>query len=137
MKSDEFATRAQLIEDAYRRKSESSVLSLASLAWLMRERSGEHPYLSSVYFAGAEVDHPYFLQNEKIAIGIAVLPEDAAKAGRWRRHTTQTEVIFVLEGEMVVEFRDSSSVTQHRLSVGQMLPIPPGVCHYVLPVNDV
>jgi hypothetical protein len=60
----------------------SQSLSLENLVGLMRRESQLQPDLSSLYFAGADVDHPFFLENDRLALGISVLPEDAEKAGQ-------------------------------------------------------
>ena len=138
MNEPEYLTRAQLLQDASHASSADvahSPIPIDVLLRLMRERSSAHPYLSSLYFAGAEGDHPYFLQTDGIAVGIAVLPEDAPKAGRWRRHPHQTEVLIVLEGELIVEFRDAGAETQHGGVMGTVVTIAPGTCHRVLAVK--
>ncbi|MEW6743202.1 MAG: RHS repeat-associated core domain-containing protein [Planctomycetota bacterium] len=56
--------------------------------------------MSSVYFAGSDVDHPFFLRNDRVAVGVSVFPEDAAKAAAAKRHPHQTEEIFVLDGAL-------------------------------------
>jgi len=138
MNEPEYLTRARLLQDAAHAASANAAygpIPSETLFRLMRERSAAHPYLSSLYFAGAERDHPYFLWTDKVALGVAVLPEDGPKAGRWRRHPHQTEMLIVLEGELIVEFRDTSAVTQHTGVVGSVFTIPPGTCHRVLAVE--
>jgi quercetin dioxygenase-like cupin family protein len=134
---DQSATRAILIEDALRSGgSRNKGVPLVNLLELMRERSAEEPYLSSIYFAGAEGDHPYFLLTDKFAAGISVLPQDLAKASKWKRHPHQTEVLFVLDGELIAELRQECGPVQHRLRVGDVLIIPPGTCHRVLTAEN-
>jgi quercetin dioxygenase-like cupin family protein len=138
MNEPEYLIRARLLQDAAQADSANAahgpILS-ETLFRLMRERSAAHPYLSSLYFAGAESDHPYFLRTDKVALGIAVLPEDAPKAGRWRRHPHQTELLIVLEGELMVELRDTGVVTRHPGVAGTVFTIPPGTCHRILAVE--
>ena len=126
--------REEMLREAWRKSLDSfptACLTLESLVSAMRQGSGKDPRLTSLYFAGADVDHPYFLKTDALAIGIAVLPEDAEKARKPKRHPHQTEVIFVLEG----------SLTLHRvgerdrvLAKHEHFVIEQDVCHWVTPV---
>jgi hypothetical protein len=82
MTVDRFTTKAALIRDAVAvaKAAGDRGLDLMALVRLMRGRSQEHAYVSSLYFAGVEVDHPYFLRTDRVALGIAVLPEDRQTA---------------------------------------------------------
>ena len=96
--------RTNLLKDAWEASQTQGLanrcLDLQVLVALMKKRSHLHPELSSLYFAGAFEDHKYFLKTNRVAVGLAVLPEDAAKAGLWKRHPHQQEAIFVLEGSI-------------------------------------
>jgi quercetin dioxygenase-like cupin family protein len=108
-----------------------SALSLDQLITLMKERSTSKPYLSSIYFAGADVDHPYFLKNDKLAIGISVLPEDAEKAGKRRRHPHQIEIIVVLHGRLCLHLFERNQERSCDLNEGDNYVIEKNVCHWI------
>ena len=86
-----------------------------------------------MYFAGADVDHPYFLQSDALGIGIAVLPEDAAKALTRKRHPHQVEVMFVLEGAMRLHIESNEPVV---LRKGDYYVVDKNVCHWVTPLEN-
>ena len=94
MIDEKYIEREKVLNEASRRGGEQGV-SLGDLVALMKETSASKRYLSSLYFAGAEGDHPYFLKNDRVAMGLAVLPEDAEKAGLSKRHPHQKEVIWL------------------------------------------
>jgi len=121
-----FDERRQLVEDAF-----AAGMTLKGLAGLMRNRSRENPLLSSLYFAGAEHDHPYFLDTDQLAAGISVLPEDEPKSSIAKRHPHQNEVIFALDGEVNLEVLKNGGWEQCRLAAGQVKIVPPGVCHRI------
>jgi len=108
-------------------KSES--LRLDELIARMRKEAVKNSMLSSLYFAGSEVDHPYFLENDKIAVGLSVLPQDEEKAGKHRKHPHQTEYIIVLEGTIDICL-DDETIT---LSKGEheTFEIPKNTCHWI------
>jgi quercetin dioxygenase-like cupin family protein len=132
---DAYIIRAKLIQDALEAGSPNGqrVLGLSTLIELLRERAKQDPSLSSLYFAGAEVDHPYFLQTEQVAIGFAILPEDRGRAAQWKRHPHQTEVILVLEGTILLEESNGNrdEIASTRLDVGDVRLLSPGTCHRV------
>ncbi|MGD0548806.1 MAG: cupin domain-containing protein, partial [Terracidiphilus sp.] len=119
--NDAYKERAQLVLDAF-----SEGMSLDALVRLMRSRSGDFSQLSSLYFAGADRDHPYFLNTDKVAIGISVLPEDEPKSRVSKRHPHQHEVIFVLEGSLCVEVVKDGHWEPTDLRAGQVMTIFPG-----------
>jgi quercetin dioxygenase-like cupin family protein len=125
--SDAYEERAQLVLDAF-----SEGMSLDALVRLMRSRSGNFPRLSSLYFAGADRDHPYFLNTDKVAIGLSVLPEDEPKSSEPKRHPHQCEVIFVLEGNLCVEVVKDGRWEPTDLHTGQVKLIRPNECHRIL-----
>jgi quercetin dioxygenase-like cupin family protein len=133
--STEFQTRTRLLEAARAAAGEDGAIPIGALLRLMRAASAAHPYLSSLYFAGAEGDHAYALQTEAVALGVAVLPEDAAKAGRWKRHPHQTEVMVGLEGAFTLETRSGDAVERRRIEPGGCAVIPPDVCHRVVALD--
>jgi quercetin dioxygenase-like cupin family protein len=102
----------------------------------MRERSLSKPYLSSLYFAGADVDHPFFLKNETVAIGISVLPEDAEKAGKRKCHPHQVELIVVLLGALSLHTVEGNQKRSYDLKKGAEFVIGKGVCHWITAVSD-
>ena len=127
--------REKLVREAFSPDEGDSerrpAVSLQRLVSLMKERSQTKGYLSSIYFAGAYVDHPFFLKNDRIAVGIATLPEDAEKAGRRKRHPHQQEVIFVLDGRLRLEVDEGGEVAEKLLQQGDVFLIPPGQCHRI------
>ena len=132
---EKYLERTRLLVEAFRRGGQAGV-ALGDLVAVMKEASASKDYLSSLYFAGAEGDHPYFLRNDRVAIGIAVLPEDAAKAGLRKRHPHQTEVIFVLDGVLRLEVATAGGQPVRRdLAQGDVYVIEPGACHRITPVE--
>ncbi len=133
---EKYTAREKVLNEASRRSEEPGV-SLGDLVALMKEGSASKSYLSSLYFAGAEGDHPYFLKNDRVAMGLAVLPEDAEKAGLSKRHPHQKEVIIVLDGVLHLEIVKQSGVrVEVDLSRGDLYVIEEGECHRITPVND-
>ncbi len=116
MKSpEEYEELARLVRDAF-----SEGLTLDSLVGLMRSRGP-----SSLYFAGADRDHPYFLHTDRIAIGLSALPEDEPKSKRPKRHPHQHEVIFVLDGALRLELLKDGQWQPIDLTAGQVKVIYP------------
>jgi quercetin dioxygenase-like cupin family protein len=129
--------RANLLKDAWEASQAQGLASrslhLEALVALMKERSLKHPELSSLYFAGAFEDHPYCLKTDRIAVGLAVLPEDAPKAGLWKRHPHQQEAIFVLQGalKLIIENQPAEEV-----EAGELRVIEKGQCHRIVPDDN-
>jgi mannose-6-phosphate isomerase-like protein (cupin superfamily) len=132
--------RAQLVQDAFALSREGNPsggpVILEQLVRLMKERSAGNHNLSYLYFAGSRDDHPYFLHNDRIAVGLAVLPEDAAKSRRAKRHPHQQEIIIVLDGQLCLERNELGFDTARTLETGDVVIIDPGQCHRILPVNN-
>ena len=67
---DKYTARQKLLNDAFvmskGRDHEPTAISLECLVSLMKERSGRESFLSSIYFAGSEGDHPTFLRMTKL-----------------------------------------------------------------------
>ena len=101
----------------------------------MRTESEMKPYLSYLYFAGANGDHPYFLKNDRIAIGLAVLPQDEKKPQISKQHPHQQEVVFVLDGKIQIEIKQNEKTSCNVLNTGEVFMIEPGICHCILSVN--
>jgi mannose-6-phosphate isomerase-like protein (cupin superfamily) len=114
----------------------SQSLSLENLVGLMRRESQLQPYLSSLYFAGADVDHPFFLENDRLALGISVLPQDAEKASQVKQHPHQTEVLFVLQGSLELHYGSPPDFSLRLLSADEHFVISPGVCHWITPAGS-
>ena len=112
-------------------------LRLDDLLREMRSASVQAPFLSSLYFSGADVDHPFFLKSDDIALGLAVLPQDAEKAGQAKRHPHQTEVIFVLDGSLRLLYQSHDKTEARVLKRGDYFAISKNVCHWVEPVEGV
>jgi hypothetical protein len=127
----------RILEVAWRhsleRGDECPSLDIDSLVASMRESCKDASFLSSLYFAGADVDHPYFLKNKAIAVGIAVLPEDVEKAGRPRRHPHQVEVVFVLQGSLRLHSGENSNSRCAVLAAGDYQVIKKDVRHWITP----
>jgi hypothetical protein len=138
--TEEYQERKNLLMDAHSRSAATQKnlqsVHIENLVSLMKERSRVNDYLSSFYFAGVEVDHPYFLKNDRLALGIAVLPEDARKAGMRKRHPYQQEVIFVLQGSINLEVEENGQMASHTLNSGEVFIIGKDQCHCISPVNS-
>jgi hypothetical protein len=136
----EYGVRRDLIREAWgERSTENGLvqsLSLDDLISFMKKESQRSPFLSSLYFAGTNVDHPYFLENTKIAIGISVLPEDSLKAGLKKRHPHQTEIILVLQGQLCVHFEDDGKITEKSLLENEHFIIHTGICHWITSIDS-
>ena len=132
-----YERRARLLEQAWRNGTQNhsgpAALTLQSLVAAMRESGRCDQPSTSMYFAGADVDHPYFLQSDALGIGIAVLPEDAAKAFTRKRHPHQVEVVFVLEGALHLHVEANAPVL---LQKGDHYVIGKNVCHWVTPIEN-
>jgi len=122
-----YEERRRLIQDAF-----AEGLSLESLVKLMKSRSAGTPRLSSLYFAGADRDHPYFVHTDKVAIGLSVLPEDEPKSSEAKRHPHQHEVVVVLDGGIRVEVAKDGQWLASDLSAGEVKTIYPDECHRIL-----
>lgn len=140
LNDNKFRKRQELIDDAFKNSQLSenalSPVSLEKLILFMKDKSKSEEYLSSIYFAGKEGDHPYFLQNDKIAIGLSVLPEDAKKSGKRKSHPHQEEAIIVLNGSILLEIDKNGKATQKVLNQGDMFVINKSQCHHILPIDD-
>ena len=136
MIDEKYIVRTGVLNKASWRSEEPGV-SLGDLVALMKEGSAAKGYLSSLYFASAEGDHPYFLKNDRVAMGLAVLPEDAEKAGLSKRHPHQKEVIIVLDGTLHLKVvKQSGERVEIDLCQGELYVIEEGECHRITPVRD-
>ena len=97
----------------------------------MKEESEDHPFLSSLYFAGSYIDHPFFIESDKIAIGISVLPEDSEKAGLKKKHPHQTEYLVVLNGTIDVFIKPKNKIEQIVLHENESYEIQKDICHWI------
>jgi mannose-6-phosphate isomerase-like protein (cupin superfamily) len=123
-----YVQRKQMLEDIY-----SGKISFGDLVALMKKRSAAYPELSSLYFAGADCDHPYFLVNDRVALGIAVLPENEFRSSIAKQHPHQNETIIVLDGELCLDIRSPDGErVRTELKTGDLTTIPPGQCHRIL-----
>ena len=135
----DYKAREALLRMAFARSQTSSgiasPLDYNCLIDAMREQGSLIPELAHLYFAGAEGDHPYFLKNDRIALGLSVQPEDADKAGAFKRHPHQTEVLFVLEGELSLEIRETGQPLAQPLKKGGVFVIKPDLCHRIQTID--
>jgi len=122
-----FKQRTRLLQDAF-----SQGMTLDALVGLMRSRSKESPRLSSLYFAGADRDHPYFLHTDRVAMGLSVLPEDEPKSRKTKRHPHQHEMIFVLDGALRLEILRNGKWKATALKAGQIKVIYPNKYHRIV-----
>ena len=121
--------RKQLLHDAF-----SGRVRLQDLIELMKGRAIDEPELSSLYFAGADCDHPYFLVNDRVALGIAVLPEAQFRSAVAKQHPHQHETIVVLDGELYLDVRAADGErVRSELKAGEVTTIRAGQCHRILP----
>jgi mannose-6-phosphate isomerase-like protein (cupin superfamily) len=127
-----YAARSELLKAAL---GPGGSLRLDRLLASMKERGSADRRLASLYFAGAEVDHSYFLENDRIAVGLSVLPQDAEKAALCKRHPHQKEVLFVLEGALRLEVDEGGERRSFLMREGDVHEIREGQCHRVLPAE--
>lgn len=126
-KAEMFKERARLVRDAFLQG-----MTLDALVALMRSRSTASHGLTSLYFAGADGDHPYFLRTDKVAFGLSVLPEDEWRSSREKLHPHQHEVIFVLEGSLCAEVLRNGRWEATDLMEGQVKIFYPNECHRII-----
>jgi Arc/MetJ-type ribon-helix-helix transcriptional regulator len=136
-RTEAYDRRARLLEQAWRNGTQNrpapAALTLPALVAAMRASSPCDQPSTSLYFAGADVDHPYFLQSDALGIGIAVLPEDAAKALTRKRHPHQVEVIFILDGALRLHVEANAPMV---LRKGDHYVIGKNVCHWITPIEN-
>jgi mannose-6-phosphate isomerase-like protein (cupin superfamily) len=135
----QYSKRNDLLREAFS-ESTRGVKSIRSvdldvLVSLMKDRSRTSGFLSSIYFAGAEEDHPFFLKNDHVAIGLSVLPEDEPKTSVSKRHPHQEEVIVVLDGNLRLERDENGNHTAKNLERGDVVVLHKNQCHRILPVE--
>ena len=126
-----FVQRRELVEEAFK-----AGLSLKTLVSLMKTRSTSGAALASLYFAGTDHDHPYCLDTDRVAIGLAVLPEDRVKCGTPKRHPHQHETVIVVDGTIYLDMMNDGGWLRTALSVGEVKVIPPGVYHRIVSGNE-
>lgn len=135
-----YVSRQQLLEQACGQENPEpgtrAALSLDGLIAAMKEGSKADDYLACLYFAGADVDHPFFLKNDAVAIGVSVLPQDAAKAGLRKRHPHQVEVIFVLKGQVRLYLEQDGRMQPKTVQQGEHYVIGKNKCHWIEPENS-
>jgi Arc/MetJ-type ribon-helix-helix transcriptional regulator/quercetin dioxygenase-like cupin family protein len=135
-RTEAYHRRAKLLAEAWNNGATPAglkALMLPALVAAMRQsHQTSHPS-TSMYFAGADVDHPYFLQSDALGVGIAVLPEDAAKALVRKRHPHQVEVIFVLDGALRLHIEAEAPLV---LKKGNHFVIGENVCHWITPIEN-
>jgi mannose-6-phosphate isomerase-like protein (cupin superfamily) len=129
-----YRERENLLRAAFQEAERGPVV-LDRLLALMKEQSLKVEHLSSLYFAGAEGDHPFFLKSDRVALGLSVLPEDAAKAGLRKRHPHQDELIFVLAGALRLRVEEEGATVEKELGKGEVAWIKKGQCHCIEPIR--
>jgi quercetin dioxygenase-like cupin family protein len=140
-KNNDRSIRQHLLEEAWQksfeRGTECPFVDLFVLVDCIKKSCIDNRFLSSLYFAGADVDHPYFLKNEAIAIGMAVFPEDAGKAGHPKRHPHQVEVVFVLQGSLNIFWGQKNHPQTRVLREGDFHVIEKDICHWFTPLDGI
>ncbi len=135
MQDEEYRARQRLLKEAFTKSADKGKLpiavSLDVLVSLMKTESTAKGHLSSLYFAGSEGDHPYFLLNDKFAAGISVLPEDEAKTSQSKRHPNQREIVVVLKGALRLDVDGNWK----SLREGAVEVIEKNQCHRILSVD--
>lgn len=135
--NEERSVRQRILEDVWHSSHKGGAdyprVDLDALVARLKESCKGRPFLSSFYFAGADVDHPYFLKNQAIAVGLAVLPEGAEKASHPKRHPHQVEVIFILQGSICLFWGKEAEHQNHVLIEGDYHVIEKGVRHWITP----
>ena len=79
---------------------------------------------------------PYFVKNQRIAVGLAVLPEDEQKSRVAKRHPHQSEVICVIDGILRLEVDEEGQTSERILEQGQVYVIHPGRCHRITSIDE-
>jgi mannose-6-phosphate isomerase-like protein (cupin superfamily) len=132
--------REQLFRDALSRSLQegrsSRAVAFECLETVMKEASRQNPALSSLYFAGADEDHPFFLKSVDIAVGLAVLPEDEPKSAQCKRHPHQIETIFVLKGRLRLDRECAGVMITEVLERGSVATIEQDQCHRIRAVDN-
>lgn len=135
-----FKERTNLLEEVFKRSQKdfdnTNPLQLESLISAMKEKSKVNKYLSSIYFAGKDGDHPYSIQNDKIAVGISVLPEDKEKSYVSKYHEHQQEIIVVIDGTILLELKTENGISENVLNQGDVFVIEKKQCHRISSVKD-
>lgn len=138
--SEKRRIRKRLLESVWQESQKAGAdypsIDLDALLARIRQSCMQSPFLSSLYFAGADVDHPYFLKNKALAVGLAVLPEDSQKAGHPKRHPHQTEVIFVLQGSLRLWWGNEAKHGNRVLVEGNHYVIRKNLRHWITPLDD-
>jgi mannose-6-phosphate isomerase-like protein (cupin superfamily) len=136
---DKYSIRKKLIHDAFL-KSQNGIeygpLEIENLIKLMKERSKDNEFLSSLYFAGCLGDHPFFLKNNKFAIGLAVLPEDSNKAGLLKSHTDQIEILVIIDGSILLEVEENHIMIKKALNEGDIYIINKNIKHKISAIDN-
>jgi quercetin dioxygenase-like cupin family protein len=130
-----YLERMKLIRNSFDLSQKNSLhdpIDLKHLIQLMKERSKDFNFLSSIYFAGHFGDHPYFILNDAFAIGIAVLPEDEAKSSKIKRHPHQNEIIVVIEGSILLDVETNGVMNRKHLKTGDYWVLEIDQCHRIL-----
>ena len=131
--SNDYDQRKNLLVNLWKAKIKNKELvqsiKLDKLIDEMKKRSNNNPALSSLYFAGSYIDHPFFLENNKIAIGISVLPED--KAGLRKRHPNQIEYLVILKGTINVHLKQNNKTKNIILNENESFEIQKNQCHWI------
>ncbi len=136
-----FDLRQRLLKDLWKTKQKDGKtihsIELDELLLSMKNESIKHPFISSLYFAGSDVDHPFFLENNKIAAGIAVLPEDTKKAGLRKKHPHQIELIIVLQGSIKLFVKQKHKTIHVVLQENEYYVITKNTCHWITPNDNI
>jgi quercetin dioxygenase-like cupin family protein len=139
VKDFNYLERMKLIKNSYalsQKDSPHDPINLKHLIHLMKERSKDFNFLSSIYFAGHFGDHPYFLLNDAFAMGIAVLPEDETKSSKIKRHPHQNEIIVVIEGNILLDVETNGVMNRKHLKTGDYWVLEIDQCHRILSDNN-
>ena len=136
----QYFEREKILKDAFLMSQSSSKIAkpieLKHLIDLIKKRCSDNEFLSSLYFAGSIGDHPYFIKNDKIAIGLSVLPEDSKKAGKIKLHPEQTEIIIVIDGSILLEVEEKEVIVKKVLTSGDYFTIDKNTCHKISAVDN-
>lgn len=137
---EKYNVRKNILLEVWReynlKSGKKQAIDLQHLIDIMKEKSQIHPYLSSIYFAGSDVDHPFFLKNTKVAFGIAILPEDNEKAGIPKRHPRQIEIIIVIKGSLSLLYDQDDQIKEQIIKENECFVIDKGICHWITSVDE-
>ncbi len=116
------------------RDHEPTAISLECLVSLMKERERTRVFSRRSILQGRKVITPTFLRMTKLPSVCRFCP-GIPKTEITKKHPKQQEVIFVLNGTLLLEVEENGTVVSRRLEAGAVSVIERGQCHRILSIN--